>query len=127
MKMDCSKITMDRMMQEFNRAVPGFGNEARFFVGTEEADPTALIPGQPYSVYPRRIKRPLENKANPSGAIQIPRIEGPLIGIQWKVSNTTGNQLCLPGNSRVPEEISLLQLFKTFISPKFRIQGIQII
>jgi hypothetical protein len=126
MKMDCSKITMDRMLQEFNRAVPGFGNEARFFVGLEETDPTALIPGQPYSVYPRKIKRPAENKANPSGAIQVSRIEGPLVGIQWKVSDLSGRQLCLPGTCRVPEEISLLQLFKIFITPKFRIQGIQI-
>jgi hypothetical protein len=50
--MDCSKIMMDRMINEFNRAVPGFGNEPSFFVGTTEVDPTALIPGQPYSVYP---------------------------------------------------------------------------
>jgi hypothetical protein len=33
MYMDCSKVTMNRMLQEFNRAVPRFGNEARFFVG----------------------------------------------------------------------------------------------
>jgi hypothetical protein len=117
---------MDRMLQEFNKAVPGFGNEARFFVGLEETDPTDLIPGQPYSVYPTKIKRPAENKANPSGAIQVSRIEGPLIGIQWKVTDTSGNQLCPPGNCRVPEEISLLQLFKIFITSKYRIQGIQI-
>jgi hypothetical protein len=125
-KMDCSKVPMDRMIQEFNRAVPGFGNEPRFFVGTVETDPTALIPGQPYSVYPKKFKRPSENRANPAGAVQASRIEGPMIEIQWKVSDVSGSQLCLPGNSRVPEEISLLQLFKIFILPKYRIQGIQI-
>jgi hypothetical protein len=84
---------MDRMLQEFNRAVPGFGNEARFFVGLEETDPTQLIPGQPYSVYPRKIKRPSENRVNPAGAIQAARIEGPMVGIQWKVFDISGNQL----------------------------------
>jgi ribonuclease HI len=38
MKMDCSKVSIDRMIQEFNRAVSGFGNEVRFFVGIEETD-----------------------------------------------------------------------------------------
>jgi ribonuclease HI len=123
---DCSKITMSRMLQEFNRAVTGFGDEACFFVGLEETDPTQLIPGQPYSVYPRKIKRPTENRVNPKEAVQAARIEGPMIGIQWKVTDVAGRQLCLPGNCRVPEEISLLQLFKMFITPKFRIQGIQI-
>jgi hypothetical protein len=117
---------MDRMLQEFNRAVLGFGNEARFFVGVEETDPTQVIPGQPYSVYPRKIKRPSENRVNPKEAVQAARIEGPMVGIQWKVSDVSGTQLCLPGNCRVPEEISLLQLFKIFVLPKFRIQGIQI-
>jgi hypothetical protein len=107
-KMDCSKVTMDRMIQEFNRAVPGFGDSPRFFVGTVETDPTALIPGQPYSVYPKSFRRPNENRANPAGAIQAARIEGPLVEIQWKVSDVSGNQLCLPGNSKVPEEIGLL-------------------
>jgi hypothetical protein len=111
---------------EFDRAVPGFGNEAQFFVGLVETDPTALIPGQPYSVYPKRIQRPQENRVDPKGAIQAARIEGPMIGIQWKVSDIAGKELCLPGNCRVPEEISLLQLFKIFITPKFRVQGIQI-
>jgi hypothetical protein len=74
-------------------------------------------------VYPKTIKRPNENRANPAGAIKMARIEGPMVEIQWKVSDVSGNQLCLPGNSKVPEEISLLQLF---ILPKFRIQGIQI-
>jgi ribonuclease HI len=123
---DCSKISMDRMISEFNKAVPGFRNEPRFFVATTEIDPTALIPGQPYSVYPRKIKRPTENRAQLGGAAQPPRIEGPLIEIQWKVSDISGNQLCLPGNSRVPEEISLLQLFKIFIAARNRISGIQI-
>jgi hypothetical protein len=49
------------MISEFNTAVPGFGNEARFFVGTTEIDPTALVPGPPYSVYPKKIRRPNEN------------------------------------------------------------------
>jgi hypothetical protein len=114
------------MISEFNMAVPGFGNEARFFVGTTELDPTALVPGQPYSVYPKRIKRPTESRALLGGPAQPPRIEGPLINIQWKVTDTAGNELCLPGNSQVPEEISLLQLFKIFIAARNRISGVQI-
>jgi hypothetical protein len=125
--MDCSNITMDRMIAEFNRTVPGFGNEPRFFVGTTEVDPTDLVPGQPYSVYPRKIKRPNETRAILGGGAQPSRIEGPLINVQWKVVDGAKNTLCLPGNSQVPEEISLLQLFKIFICPRYRIQGIQII
>jgi ribonuclease HI len=125
-KMDCSKIEMFRMIQEFNRAVPGFGDNPRFFVGLEETDASALIPGQPYSVYPKKIKRPSENRASLSAAIKMARIEGPMVDIQWKVTDVNGKELCLPGHSRVPEEISLLQLFKIFIYPKFHIQGIQI-
>jgi hypothetical protein len=119
-------MTLNALIDEFNRAVPGFGDEPRFFVGTTEIDPTALVPGQPYSVYPKAIKRPSENRAHLGGPAQPPRIEGPLIDIQWKVSDISGQQLCLPGNSKVPEEISLLQLFKIFILPKYRISGIQI-
>jgi hypothetical protein len=119
-------MTLNLMINEFNKAVPGFGNEPRFFVGTTEVDPTALVPGQPYSVYPKKINRPTENRAQLGGPAQPPRIEGPLIDIQWKISDLSGNQLCLPGNSRVPEEISLLQLFKIFVLPKYHLQGIQI-
>jgi hypothetical protein len=120
-------MTLNALIDEFNRAVPGFGDEPRFFVGTTEIDPTALVPGQPYSVYPKKITRPSENRAQLGGPAQPPGIEGPLIDIQWKVSDLSGNQLCLPGNSKVPEEISLLQLFKIFVLPRYRIQGIQII
>jgi hypothetical protein len=81
------------MIQEFNRTVPGFGDSPRFFVGTVETDPTALIPGQPYSVYPRKFRRPNENRVNPAGATQAARIEGPMVEIQWKVSDVSGNQL----------------------------------
>jgi ribonuclease HI len=124
--MDCSKIPMSRMISEFNRAVRGFGDAPRFFIGTTEVDPTALVPGQPYSVYPKVIKRPNENRAQLGGAAQPPRIEGPFINIQWKVTDGFRNPLCLPGHSLVPEEISLLQLFKIFIAAKNRIAGIQI-
>jgi hypothetical protein len=55
---DCAKVSMDRMIAELNQAVPGLGNEVRFFVGTIEIDSTALVSGTPYSVYPRKIKRP---------------------------------------------------------------------
>jgi hypothetical protein len=78
------------MIAEFNRAVPGFGNEPRFFVGTEEVDPTELIPGQAYSIYPKRMVRPTENRAQLGGPAQPPRVEGPLIPIQWKVSDVNG-------------------------------------
>jgi hypothetical protein len=114
------------MIAEFNRAVPGFGNEPLFYVGTTEVDPAALVPGQAYSVYPKAIKRPNENRAELGDAAQPPRIEGPLVNIQWRVSDGAGNQLCLPGNSRVPEEVSLLQLFKIFVAARNRISGIQI-
>jgi hypothetical protein len=124
--MDCSEIPMNRMIEEFNRAVPGFGNEPRLFVGGTEVDPKALVPGQAYSVYPKKIKRPNENRALLGGAAQPARIEGPLINIQWKVVDVSKNQLCLPGNTFVPEEISLLQLFKMFVAVRNRIQGIQI-
>jgi hypothetical protein len=124
---DSSKTTLSALIAEFNKAVPGFGDEPRFFVGTTEIDPTALVPGQPYSVYPKKIARPTEIRAQLGGPVQPPRVEGPLINIQWKVSDINGAQLCPPGNCKVPEEISLLQLFKIFVLSRYRIQGIQIL
>jgi hypothetical protein len=61
------------------------------------------------------------------GPVQPPRVEGPLINIQWKVSDINGAQLCPPGNCTVPEEIGLLQLFKIHVLSRYRIQGIQIL
>jgi hypothetical protein len=123
---DSSKITMSQMIAEFNRAVPEFGNEARFFVSKDEVDPTELRPGQAYSVYPKKIKRPLETRAMLGGPIQPARIEAPMIHIQWSVLDVNNKPLCPPGNFSVPEEISLPQLFKTFVLARYRIQGIQI-
>jgi hypothetical protein len=122
-----SRTTVSMMIAEFDEAVPGFGDEPRFFVGTTEVDPTELVPGQPYSVYPKRIVRPTENRAQLGGPVQPPRVEGPLINIQWKVSDINGAQLCPPGNCTVPEEIGLLQLFKIHVWARYRIQGIQIL
>jgi ribonuclease HI len=124
---DSSRTTLDMMIAEFNRAVPGFGNEPHFFVGTTKVDPTALIPGQPYSIYPKRIVRPTENRTQLGGPAQPPRVKGPLINIQWKVSDVNGAALCPPGNCTVPEEIGLLQLFKIHVLARYRIQGIQIL
>jgi ribonuclease HI len=124
---DSTKVTMDQMLAEFNRAVPGFGDSPRFFVGTTEVDPSELLPGQAYSVYPKRIVRPAENRALLGGPAQPPRVEGPMIHIQWKVSDINGAALCPPGNCEVPEEIGLLQLFKIHVLSRYRIQGIQIL
>jgi ribonuclease HI len=124
---DSSKMTMDALIAEFNRAVPDFGNQPRFFVGLNEVDPTEIRPGQAYSVYPKKISRPSENRAMLGGPVQPPRVEGPMIHIQWKVSDVNGSQLCPPGNCSVPAEIGLLQLFKTHVLTRYRISGIQII
>jgi hypothetical protein len=123
---DSSKVTMDLMLAEFTWAVSGLGNDVRFFIGDEEVEGALLVPGQPYSVYPRKFKRPVETRAVIAGPVQPPRFEVPLINIQWAVADVNRNPLCQPGNSRVPEEISLLQLFKTCIVSKHRIQGVQI-
>jgi hypothetical protein len=50
-----------------------------------------------------------------------------MIHIQWSVLDVNEAQLCPPGNCTVPEEIGLLQLFKTFVLTRYRITGIQII
>jgi hypothetical protein len=104
--MDISKITMDLMLAEFNRAVPGLGSEVRFFVLHAEVPAADLVPGLPHSVFPKKIKRPSETHALVADAVQPPRVDGPLINI-----------LCQPGNTFVPEEINLLQLFKACILP----------
>jgi hypothetical protein len=114
------------MIAEFNRAVPDFGTQPRFFVGMNEVDPTELVPGQAYSVYPKKIPRPTENRAMLGGPVQPPRVEGPMIHIQWSVVDVNDKQLCPPGNCSVPEEIGLLQLFKTHTLARYRVQGIQI-
>jgi hypothetical protein len=124
--MDSSKVTMNLMIAEFNRAVPGIGNEVRFYVGTAEVEAALLVPGQPYSVYPKKIKRPSDVKAPIAGPIQPPRLEGQLVNIQLAVADTARNPLCQPGHSLVPEEIGLLQLFKTCVLTKYRIPGIQV-
>jgi hypothetical protein len=95
-RIDSSKMTMDMLVVEFNRAVPGFGDQARFFVGLNEVDPTEIRPGQAYSVYPKKIKRPVENRAMLGGPVQPQRVEGPMIHIQWSVLDVNEQQLCPP-------------------------------
>jgi hypothetical protein len=123
---DISKVTMDLMLAEFNRAVPGIGNQVRFFVNSTEVTISDLVPGQPYSVFPMRLKRPSETHSVVADAIHPPRVEGPFINIQWNVLDTSHNQLCQPGKTLVPEEISLLQLFKTCVLSIHRIPAVQI-
>jgi hypothetical protein len=69
-------------------------------------------------VYPVHFKRTDEFRVSVSDPIQPVRQEGPKIAIQWAMLDTDRKQLALPGNARVPEEITLLQLWKTFIAPK---------
>jgi hypothetical protein len=54
---------MDLMIADFNRAVPNLGNNVRFFVGNQEVEATVPVPGQPYSVYLQKFKRPSETRA----------------------------------------------------------------
>jgi hypothetical protein len=53
-----------------------------------------------------------------SDPIQPMRREGPMIAIQWAVLDTDRKQLAPPGNASVPEETTLLQLWKLVIAPK---------
>jgi hypothetical protein len=101
-RIDSSKVTLDLKIAEFNRAVPNLGTEVRFFVGNQEVEAALLVPGQPYSVYPRKFKRPVESRAVVASPTQPPRLEGPLVNIQWAVVDTNHTQLCHPGNSLVP-------------------------
>jgi hypothetical protein len=54
-------------------------------VGNAEEDAALLKPGQPYSVYPKRIARLDEStvKINSTETSPPLRTEGPLINIQW--------------------------------------------
>jgi hypothetical protein len=72
-------------------------------------------------VYPRKFKRPADTRANVADATQPPRLEGPLLNIQWAVLDVNRTPLCLPGSDKVPAEVSLLQLFKSFILTRYRI------
>jgi hypothetical protein len=117
---------MDLMLAEFNRAFLGIGSQVRFFVSPTEVTVSDLVPGQPYSVFPMKLKRTSETRATVADATQPPRVEGPFTNIQWVIKDTTGNQICAPGNTLVPEEISLLQLFKACVLSIHRIPAVQI-
>jgi hypothetical protein len=105
-------LSEDELLEEFERAVPGIGREVRFFIVGQEVEPLSLVPGQPYSVYPKSFKRVDETRATVADPVQAIRYDGPMVNIQWVILDTDRNQLAIPGSGKVPEEITLLQLCK---------------
>jgi hypothetical protein len=111
--MDVSMISEEQRLDEFNRAVPAIGREVLYFVGDMEVESVLLQPGQPYSVYPKHFQRTDDTKANVAG------MEGPRISVQWILPNTDRAPLVLATRAMVPEEITLLQLWKLIIAPRY--------
>jgi hypothetical protein len=109
---DIHALDEDQWLDEFNLAVPGIGRDVRYFVADQEVEPIALVPGQPYSVYPKQFRRSGEERATVADPVQPIRFEGPMINIQWAVLDVDRNPIGLPGNGKVPAEITLLQLWK---------------
>jgi hypothetical protein len=107
---DIHALDEDQWLDEFNRVVPGIGREVRYFVPDQEVEPLALVPGQPYSVYPKQFRRSGEERATVADPVQPVRFEGPMMNIQWAVLDVDRNQIGLSGNGKVPAEITLLQL-----------------
>jgi hypothetical protein len=62
--MDVSILSMEQLLDEFNRAVPSIGREVRYFVGDAEVESVLLQPAQPCSVYPVHFKRTDESRAS---------------------------------------------------------------
>jgi hypothetical protein len=81
--LDIHILTEDEWIEEFESVVPGIGGEVRYFVADQEVEPLCLVPGQPYSVYPKSFKRADEVRATAADPVQPIRSEGPMINIQW--------------------------------------------
>jgi hypothetical protein len=113
-------MTEEERLEIFNEVFP-IGQDVRYFVSDTEVQSDELQPGQPYSVYPKKIKRLLEKSAALTDAVIPLRSEGPFIRITWALLSHTGDLIILPTGITVPEEISLLQLWHKAIESRCRI------
>jgi hypothetical protein len=101
---DVNATSDDECLDIFNRLCTGIGKEVRYCVANAEVEATLPQQGQPYSVYPKKFKRPEGTSVKLADPMQAVRIKGPMIGIQWSVLNS----MVGPTNATVPEEIFLL-------------------
>jgi hypothetical protein len=96
------------------------GNEVRYFAGDAEIEESAIKPGQPYSVFPKKFPRQEDVAAKTKDKINPVRMEGPFIYIQWMLLSETGEHLMMPTGATVPEEISLAQFWPKCIANRCR-------
>jgi hypothetical protein len=103
---DVSLISKEERLRIFNECHP-IGQEVRYFVSNNKVEEEELRPGQPYSVYPKTFTRSRVAEAKLTDRMEPVRMEA-------------RDQVMLPMNSAVPEEIALLQLWNKYIANRCR-------
>jgi hypothetical protein len=116
---DVSIHTKEERIRFLNEFHP-IGDDVRYFVNDTEVSETDLRPGQPYSVYPRKIERPNDSTANTKDKHNPVRTEGPMVHIQWWLLSEKGESVMLTTPATVPEEISLAQLWHRHIANRYK-------
>jgi hypothetical protein len=108
-------MSHDEKLRVINEAF-AIGNEVRFFVHDTEVLEAELRAGQQYSIYPRKFERVPDESAQTRDKTPPLRTEGPMINLQWILLSETGASVMMPVSVKVPEEISLAQLWHRHIA-----------
>jgi hypothetical protein len=115
------EITMshDEKSRIINEAF-AIGNDVRFFVHDTEVLETELKAGHQYSIYPRKFERVPDESVQTREKTLPLRTEGPMINLQWILLSESGASILLPVSVKVPEEISLAQLWHRHIANRVK-------
>jgi hypothetical protein len=108
-------MSHDEKLRIINEAF-AIGNEVRFFVHNTEVLESELKAGQQYSIYPRKFERESDQSVQTREKCPPLRTEGPMINLQWVLLSESGASLLMPASVKVPEEISLGQLWSRHIT-----------
>jgi ribonuclease HI len=96
------------------------GDDYRFFVHDTEVKETELKAGHQYSIYPARFERTPDTAIETKDKTPALRTEGPMISIQCIVLSGARASLMLPFSVKVPEEISLAQLWHRHVANRVK-------
>jgi hypothetical protein len=108
-------MSHDEKLRVINEAF-AIGNEVRFFVHDTEVLEAELRAGQQYSIHPRKFERVPDESAQTRDKTPPLRTEGPMNNLQWILLSETGASVMMPVSVKVPEEISLAQLWHRHIA-----------
>jgi hypothetical protein len=96
------------------------GDDYRFFVYDTEVRETELKAGHQYSIYPLRFERVPDPAISSKDKTPALRTEGPMIGIQCIVLSEARASVMLRFSVKVPEEISLAQLWHRHVANRVK-------